>query len=100
MKANSDSYDYVGIYVPGSYRNGRQRKIREHRLVMEKHIGRPLDSSEHVHHINGDRRDNRIENLELMSPEEHSRKHMTRGKASMMGLASREKNRRLPERKN
>lgn len=51
--------------------NGRQ--IRTHRHVMQKHLGRTLSTLEHVHHINGDSFDNRIQNLIVLSNAEHQR---------------------------
>ena len=47
-------------------------RIFEHRLVMSEHLERPLLPNENVHHINGDRFDNRLENLELWSKSQPS----------------------------
>jgi len=46
-----------------------------HRHVMSMHLGRWLRSEEHVHHIDGDRANNDISNLKVLSRSDHSREH-------------------------
>lgn len=53
----------------------RRRHVLEHRLIVENSIGRLLKSEEHIHHKNRIKKDNRLENLEIVSCKQHIAYH-------------------------
>jgi hypothetical protein len=64
---------YIGKNYP--YRKGGYTHIREHQYVMEIHLGRKLEKGEIVHHIDGNKRNNSLDNLYLTTVEEHNKLH-------------------------
>ena len=77
--AHAEKYA-AGVSVkPSGYveiTRGERKGQGLHRALMEMRLGRRLSSDEIVHHANGDRSDNRLDNLELMSRSEHTRHHV------------------------
>jgi hypothetical protein len=63
-------------YVSGyEWRDGKRVPIRQHRWVMEQHLGRKLTPGEEIHHIDENPANNAIENLMVVSRGEHQRLH-------------------------
>ena len=72
---------YVLLYCPEHKRSDERGYVKEHIVIMEKYIGREFSVNECIHHINGNKTDNSIKNLKLMTNSEHRRHH-----ALLMGL--------------
>lgn len=78
-----DSRGYIKIYFP-NHPHANKKHVLEHRLVMEKYLGRYLKSDEVVHHLNGIKDDNRLKNLVLMTRSIHNGLHSL-GNKVMLG---------------
>ena len=66
---------YIHIYKPEHSKSDSNGYVMEHRLIMEKKIGRYLTSEEIVHHKDGDGHNNKIYNLELTNKKKHYKEH-------------------------
>lgn len=75
-----DKGGYILVRVPAHPGANHCGYVREHRLVMEKKLGRPLTDTEVVHHVNGVTDDNRPENLELFPTNGEHLAHELKGK--------------------
>lgn len=67
------------VWEKVSERCGRDNYVAQHRLVVQRRIGRALDPDEHVHHIDGNTRNNADDNLFIVSKRDHRLIHQTIG---------------------
>ena len=74
---------YLKTYCPLHPNCDSKGYMKTHRLFMENKLGRYLTKEEDVHHINGNKKDNRIENLQVISKAEHQKLHRTGAKVSL-----------------
>lgn len=70
-----NSQGYVLIKKPQHCNARKDGYVLEHVFVMSEHLGRKIGGNEVVHHKNGNKLDNRIENLELMKRGQHTSHH-------------------------
>lgn len=71
----STSTGYEVVYAPDHPRSWSTGYVYSHRVIVEQHLGRLLSRNEVVHHVDGNRRNNDIENLEILTPSRHSSRH-------------------------
>ena len=77
---------YIGVWSPEHPFKGMYGYVYEHRLVMEKYLGRYLTKDEVVHHIDRNKKNNDISNLQLMGKGEHTHYHHFGKKSNLKGV--------------
>lgn len=77
-KIKKGDYDYA--LVPNHPKATKNGYVLYHRVVVENYLGRILEDNEVVHHKDGDKHNNTIENLEVMSANEHAHHHAKKGR--------------------
>lgn len=70
---NKGEYNYAVVYNHPN--RTKDNYVLHHRVVVENHIGRVLDKNEVVHHKDGNKKNNTVENLEILSASEHGFLH-------------------------
>jgi hypothetical protein len=68
---HKDKLGYIQVWRPDHPNARIGGYVHEHRLVVSEHLGRPLESYEYIHHRNGIKDDNRLENLEITTKKVH-----------------------------
>ena len=81
---NKGEYQYA--VVPEHPNKIKHGYVLLHRVLLENHLGRLLNSNEIVHHVNENKRDNSIENLQIMNSSQHARLHMQKKGKTMLSL--------------
>lgn len=76
---------YFSVVLHGD--KGKRKSTRIHRLVYETFVGEiPKGKKYHIHHINGNKQDNRLENLIYLSSSEHQQKHIKENPQILNGM--------------
>ena len=75
LKGRVNHQGYIYLLKPDHPNSNSKGYIAEHRFIMSKHLERTLDDNELVHHIDENPRNNNLNNLEIMTLEEHNKLH-------------------------